>query len=523
VFAWRQFQENQGDNPPLSDAVILTLLLGTAGICFAVALVVIFHMMKVESVLELYSHYTTTTEPPSSNSTQQKQQRNQETSISWFSSDYDALSTRDDVFADYWGTNDSRLTSNAMRPSSTSNTIDGTLLPSLIAVPEDDLAPQQLSQRSVRSPGIRDRSDVASLVLLQLLLVGAALRHPIKAATKGPAVWTTFMTILAICLVGAVLVSSCHNNDHDKRQDLQPNDNNDSENMSDHHAKRSTTATTIQPRRLGLYLMLRHSVPIASILMYSFIYTVFASEPLFLQCLLIIESAVSTVASWVYGRFLAKKYHSGWGVIGLIAVSSIVASLLSLLNVLVVHMANEKTTVDASLRWLVVFVSIVTYFMGQIGYMPSVILATANVVGSSDGNTEYMDQAREGSDDRHQNYAGDGALSSEDSGTSNTSYTDDEGHSGVVYDEGIQYATFVACIDFGAQMGDWISVPIIAAYGITRANNWANLDRYIVLCALVRIASVSFLCIIRPTLRQIIRKRRPATTSVRCTVGGNLQ
>jgi hypothetical protein len=42
LFAWRQFQvqEEQGD------AVILTLLLGTAGICFAVALVVIFQIMK---------------------------------------------------------------------------------------------------------------------------------------------------------------------------------------------------------------------------------------------------------------------------------------------------------------------------------------------------------------------------------------------------------------------------------------------------------------------------------------------
>jgi hypothetical protein len=520
VFAWRQFQEERGDNPQLSDAVVLALLLGTAGICFAVALVVICHMIKPGSAFELSSYYTTT-EPPSSNSTQRKRQPNQGTSISWCFSDYDTLSTRDDVFADSCGTDSSRLTSNDLRSSSTSNTTNGTLPPSPLAVPEDGPT-QELSQRGPRSFGIRDRSDVASLVLLQLLLVGAALQRPIKAMTKGPAVWTACMTLLAICLVGAVQISSCHNSDHGKRQDLLSNDNNDSDNTSDHHAKRPTTATTIQPRRLGLYLMLRHSVPIASILMYSFIYTVFASEPLFLQCLFIIESAVSTFANWVYGRFLAKKYHSGWGVIGLIAVSSIVASLLSLLDVLVVHMANEKTTVDASLRWLVVFVSIVTYFMGQIGYMPSVILATANVVSSSDGNADSMDQAREGPDDRHQHYAGDGALSSEDNGASNTSYTEDERHSGVVYDEGIQYATFVACIDFGAQMGDWISVPIIAAYGITRANNWANLDRYIVLCALLRIASVSFLWIIRPTSRQIIRKRRPATASVRCTVG-NLQ
>jgi hypothetical protein len=96
--------------------------------------------------------------------------------------------------------------SNDVRSSSTSNAINA----------EKGLA-QQLSQRSARSPSNRDRSDVASLVFLQLLLVGAALQRPIKVTTNGHAVWTTFMTILAICLVGAVIISSCHNSDHDKR------------------------------------------------------------------------------------------------------------------------------------------------------------------------------------------------------------------------------------------------------------------------------------------------------------------
>jgi hypothetical protein len=192
-------------------------------------------------------------------------------------------------------------------------------------------------------------------------------------------------------------------------------------------------------------------------------------------------------ATWFYGKFLAKRYHSGWGIIGLIAVLSIAASLLSLLDVLLVHVASEKTSIDTRFRCLVVFVSVVTYFMGQIGYMPSVVLATANIVNSSGKKT----------------------VPKNDEGKSIS--TDGFHHAGAergethadVYDEGIQYATFVACIDFGAQIGDWISVPIIAAFGITRDNDWANLGRYIALCAFARIISVAFLYLIRPSAQPL--------------------
>ena len=40
-----------------------------------------------------------------------------------------------------------------------------------------------------------------------------------------------------------------------------------------------------------------------------------------------------------------------------------------------------------------------------------------------------------------------------------------------VYSAGMQYAIFILCIDFRAQIGDWITVPIVAALGITRENH----------------------------------------------------
>ena len=133
---------------------------------------------------------------------------------------------------------------------------------------------------------------------------------------------------------------------------------------------------------------------------------------------------------------------------------------------------------------MVVGVSLVTYFMGQVGYMPSIVLCTANVVSKTNQDeTASLEEEAE-----HPEGATD--ADSDDSLQVATG--------AMVYDEGVQYATFVACIDFGAQLGDWISVPIIAAYGVTRENNRANLDRYICLCAMLRIASIAFLWLIRP-------------------------
>jgi hypothetical protein len=249
-------------------------------------------------------------------------------------------------------------------------------------------------------------------------------------------------------------------------------------------APRRNASATIPARRLGLYLMLRHSVPNADFLMYSYIYAVFGKdEPIFIQGLAIFQSSASLFASWVYGRYLAVRFHSGWGVVGLIATLTILTSLVSLLDITIVHATFGKEAVDPSQRWLVLSVGVVTSFMGQIGYMPSVVLATANVVTSTDANGT-MGTRRVVSDSPYE-------LMTPRYDTGNR-YVEAE------HNEGIQYATSVACIDFGAQLGDWISVPIIAALGITRENQWANLDKLIILCAEMRIASLAFLFIIWP-------------------------
>ena len=67
-----------------------------------------------------------------------------------------------------------------------------------------------------------------------------------------------------------------------------------------------------------------------------------------------------------------------------------------------------------------------------------------------------------------------------------------------MYSTGMQYASFLSCIDFGAQIGDWITVPIVASLGITRENHWEHLDQFVVICSIFRMVRVVFLWLICP-------------------------
>lgn len=323
--------------------------------------------------------------------------------------------------------------------------------------------------------------DMTSLVLFQALLMLSALRRPIvSVATTG--IWNTLIVLSGVGLIATLIISSCVSK---PQQDIPGK-----------LAQRGVKASKIPPKRLALFLMVRHTVPIAGMLMYSYIYAIFAAEPLFLQILSIVESTISIVASWTYERWFAKTCHSGWKMIGLVAVLTVVTGLVSLMDVIVVHATTVGGAVTPQIRWLVLLVVICKYFMGHLNYMPMTVLATTNVVSSSN-----VEGRREPSDEQDKS---DGSLGNRE-GTEiemtlivAESRSFEETEQSPVYDESIQYASYLSCIYFGTQVGDWIAVPIIAALGITRENDWNNLELFICICALGRIASVALLWLIRP-------------------------
>ena len=467
IFAVRQIHNGgDGTHSPLNSAVVSALLFVSAVTCFAGSAAMI-HQLHIAKSTPAHPNEGGCNDTYALNSNGQQGQQQPKCTARLFAT-LSILSSTNYSVAPGHGRHQE------YEPLASADSLTGTTEPSssvhLPLDPSLDCGPQQSQVPTT----FRDKSDVACLVLLQMLLVGGAVKHSIGPLDRGGYTWAVVMTLLATCFVGSVVVSSCWT-EHPRYGDG---------NLAIETVPMRNASATISARRLGLFLMLRHSVPNADFLMYSFIYDVFGKhEPILIQGLAIFQSAASLSASWVFGRFLAARFHSGWGIVGLIATLSILTSLISLLDITIVHATIGKEAVDRSLQFLVLTVGIFTSFMGQIGYMPSVILATANVVTSTDSSGTAESRTR-GSDSSLE-------LMTPRCDAGN-SYVD------AVHDEGIQYATFVACIDFGAQLGDWISVPIISALGIKRENQWANLDKLIILCATMRIASLAFLFIIRP-------------------------
>jgi hypothetical protein len=259
-------------------------------------------------------------------------------------------------------------------------------------------------------------------------------------------------------------------------------------------------------------------MPIAGFLMYSYLYTVFQSEPLFLQLLSVSKSAIGSLSTFFYEKYVSPYCHSGWPLIGVIAFLDIVMGLVALLDVWVVRAVRENEvdgeySIDNKLRWLVGAVGLIKYFFAELDYMPALVLSTTNIYTDNEMCSDY------GDDDKMPTSTTDGysndhievtslsnasslklhSCNEEDNNTFESPPEERRANQVPVISAGMQYASFLSCIDFGAQIGDWITVPIIASIGITRENHWDHLDQFVILCSIFRMARVVFLWLIFPS------------------------
>ena len=300
-------------------------------------------------------------------------------------------------------------------------------------------------------------------------------------------------------------------------------------------------------RRLNLYFLLRYSLPIAGFIMYSYLYTVFESQPLFLQLMSVLKTAIGSLSTYTYEKFLSPRCHSGWNLIGLIAILDITMGLVALLDVWIIRAAKDRLVdgeyiIDTKLKWLVAIIGLVKYFFAELDYQPSLVLSTTNVYNDDDDTlpsdlpNDFNDET-EAFDEYEHKSGTPSSLSidlNEDDGPNSSPVSSSSPQKPPLVSQGMQYASFLSCIDFGAQIGDWISVPIIASLGITRENHWVslsqkyaldmfelylividlflplpasafikkdNLDKYVIMCSIFRMGRVAFLWLIRPTVQ----------------------
>lgn len=375
---------------------------------------------------------------------------------------------------------------------------------------DDGLEPTTIHQQQIM--------EVSSLVAFQTLLAVSALQKPIIAISNQN-LWLSLVVTLATILI-FISFLGC------RYQHQQTSISSDKEDNDGLRSRRHR----IPHRQLNLYFLLRYSMPIASYLIYSYYYTVFESEPMFLQFLSILRTAIGSVATYFYEKFLSPHCHSGWPMMKLIASLDILMGLVALLDVWVIR-AIKKTevfgddnatgvfSIGTSLRCLVAVVAMLKYFVAELDYMPAKILSATNVDSDyekrldsgDDGKirrTPEVDNNIECSisqvEEENASLSGQNisSMSIDMCGEEEDDTSNQYPMAGPtsVYSAGMQYATFLSCIDFGAQIGDWITVPIVAALGITRENHWEGLDKFVIVCSLCRMGRVVFLWLICPPI-----------------------
>jgi hypothetical protein len=328
----------------------------------------------------------------------------------------------------------------------------------------------------VSSPQQQALLESFTLVAFQLILATAALQRLIVSVV-GIGVWIGLMALL-LTLLGVILLF------------LGVYASNKPTVVSDGQLERE-----IPYYRLHLYFLLRNAVPSSTTVFYSFQYTVFASEPVFLQVLTLCGSAVGTLATLVYEKFLAK-YTRRWPLIVLIGTLNVASGLVGLLDLAVIRSVVWDTTDSGKVmakmtipfRLFFAFAAIAKSFAGELDYLPTAVLSASNVRNSGeDVVLQSSVETRNIIDTIEETeFVVDDAVQVHH-GSWNPSY-----------DSGMQYASFLSSIDFGFQVAEWIAIPLMAWLHVTRESNWANLDTFVALCCLFQISRPLLLWLLRP-------------------------
>lgn len=391
-----------------------------------------------------------------------------------------------------------------------------------VGSPSSSLASTIEDIRESNNDNRRQIVEVSTLVAFQILLAVSALQKPIIAVSN-KTTWILLVSTFAIIVIFTITLGYRYESkatvDHHSSMS-RPSSNEKNGNLG-------SQAHKLPHRQLSLYFLLRYSMPIAGFLMHSYLYSVFESEPMFLQLLDVLKTAIGSISTFCYEKFLSPYCHSGWPLIGLIASLDITMGLVSLLDVWVIRAIKENEvdgnySVDTSLKYLIIAVGLTKYFFAELDYMPALVLSTTNVYSDDEVHSERRVDSQNPKPEAENNIIEQSAertslsndfarcrvssLSIDLNNEAECDVATPSGHTLApklpMISTGMQYASFLSCIDFGAQIGDWITIPIVASLGITRENHWDHLDKLVMLCSIFRMTRVVFLWLICPQIPQ---------------------
>ena len=157
-------------------------------------------------------------------------------------------------------------------------------------------------------------------------------------------------------------------------------------------------------------------------------------------------------------------------------------AMVALLNMLLTRLDSNHV---GQAFVVVALVQVVTSVVGEWVFLPSVVLATTSImlepttpacelVPTHDDEEQVLRSSYQHSSPRKSC-----CLESTSSTTA------------------MQYGILISCIDFGDQIGSWLMVPLVAALGISRENEWEHLDLLILVTSALSLLPILLLPILR--------------------------
>jgi len=245
-------------------------------------------------------------------------------------------------------------------------------------------------------------------------------------------------------------------------------------------------------KKVGFYLVLRHAVPSVDVMLSSYIYTIFRTKPLLLQSMSTLGSVVAVLSTWSYNKIVAEKFSSLDGIKRIIMLATTACCIWGMLAIPYIQSFRSLSKDDIFSGGTILLGTFTLFrliggFLSEISFMPSIVLATTTVIQDE---AIHRNDDDDNDDDDHDAFEDD--LCPNANSLEPDEYAAESSVSEPI-DRGIQYGFLVSCIDFGDQMSTFISIPFIVFLGVTRENNWNNLEWFIFISSILGMLSLTCL------------------------------
>lgn len=319
--------------------------------------------------------------------------------------------------------------------------------------------------------------DLLALLLFQAALIWLGLRNVITVATSSMFFHSVILIMCSGCTLAIYIAWKSYRSSRSNESCI----------VDD--TKRTIVNKLQYIKRVAVYLILRHATPTSNVTLSSFLYTVFRSHPIFLQTLSLASSATTMLSSWTYGSHIAQKFAALKGVKSVIILTTMMCALWSLLFLPLItsfrkYLVDDTKSIGLPLKICYITFQLVASFLSELSFLPSVILSTTSTIDID--NVSVVNEESEGPD-----------YVPTDAQPNSTLERNARNGPSSYLDHGMQYGILLACIDFGDQLSDFVTIPIIQALDIRRDNDWENIEWFVVICSILAAFSILYLRIIR--------------------------